>query len=109
MIGAIGNKFNKTQDLNVINWEQDMIDDRRGKKLEGSKVEHEKILKYKIWKVVDESEAMSDEIIDTTVAVNPKPTEEMKLRVVGRGFKKKPGKQFKEDDISAPVISLITR
>ena len=53
----------------------------------------------------DESEAMPDEIIDRTAAVKPKPTGEMRVRVVGRGFKQKPGKQIKEDDNSAPVIS----
>ena len=82
MIGALGNKFNKTQDLNVMNWEQAMMDDRRDKILEGAKVEHEKFLKYKVWKADDESEAMSDEIIDTTVAVKPKPTGETRVRVV---------------------------
>ena len=49
---------------------------------------------------------MPDKIIDTTVAM--KLTGEMRVRVVGRGFKQKQGKQFKEDDISALVISLIT-
>ena len=105
MIGAIGNKFNKTQDLNVMNWEQAMMDNKMDKILEEAKVEHEKFLKYKDWKAVNESEAMPDEIIDTTVAVKTKPTGTMRVTVVGRGFKQKPGKQFKDDDVSAPVIS----
>ena len=48
VIGAIENKINKTQDLNVMNWEQANMDDRRDKILEGGKVEHEKFLKYKV-------------------------------------------------------------
>ena len=59
-------------------------------------------------KAVDKSETMSDEIIDTTVVVKPKPNEDMRVRVVRNGFKQKPGEQFKEDNLSVPVISLIS-
>ena len=71
MIGSLGTKFNKIQELNVMNWEQAMMDSRRDKILEGAKVEKKKLLKYKVGKEVHASEAISIKIIDKKVAVKP--------------------------------------
>ena len=47
---------------------------------EGINTEHEKFLKYGVWKAIDETEALSKErIIDTMSAIKPKPTGEMRV------------------------------
>ena len=109
MVGAIGTNFNKTQDLHVMNYREAMEDPRVEDVKAGVKTEHDKFLKYGVWKAIDETEALPGErIIDTTSAIKPKPTGEMRVRVVARGFKQEEGIQYKKDDKAAPVINLIT-
>ena len=86
-----------------------MADPRKEAVTEGLGVEHTKFRRYTVFKAVNEAEALPDDkILDSTVAVKPKPTGEMRVRAVLRGFKQVEGKQYKKDDTSAPVICLIT-
>jgi hypothetical protein len=109
MVGATGDQFEKTQDLRVMKYDEAMKDPRREKVLEGIETEHGKFLKYKVWKPIDETEALpTDKILDSTCAVKPKPNGDMRFRVVIRGFQQKEGSQYDKNDLSAPVINLIT-
>ena len=109
MVGATGDSFEKTQDLKVMKYAEAMDDPRREKVNEGIKVEHDKFVKYNVWKEIDETEALrTDRILDTTCAIKPKANGDMRSRVVIRGFQQKPGLQYNKDDLSAPVINLIT-
>ena len=91
-----------------MNWKQAMEDPQKEAVLKGAETEHKKFLKYGVFKAVDETEALPKEVIDTTVAVKPKTDGEMRVRVVGRGFRQTPDIQYKENDVSAPVVCMMT-
>ena len=52
MVGAIDTNFNKTQDLHVMNYKEAMEDPRVEDVKEGIKTEHDKFLRYGIWKAI---------------------------------------------------------
>lgn len=109
LVGAIGDNFENTKYLKVMNWKEAMADSRKDAVEEGVGVEHTKFRRYTVFKAVNEAEVLPDDkILDSTVAVKPKPTGEMRVRAVLRGFKQVEGKQYKKDDTSTPVICLIT-
>ena len=64
-------------------------------------------MKYGVWKAIGETGALPGEgIIDMMSAIKPKPTGEMRVRVVARGFKQEEGTQYKKYDKAAPVINV---
>ena len=56
LVGATGTNFEKTQDPKVITYEEAMADPRSDRVEEGLKIEHDKMMKYKVWEEIHRSD-----------------------------------------------------
>ena len=98
--------FEKTQDLKVMTYEEAMADPRQAAVEEGLKVEHDKMMKARVWDEISKDDLLpTDKVLDTTCAIKPKPNGTMRSRVVVRGFQQKEGLQYDKSDVSAPVLN----
>ena len=108
LVGTTGTAFEKTQDLKVMTYEKAMADPRRAAVEGGLKVEHDKMMKARVWDEISKDDLLpTDKVLDTTCAIKPKPNGTMRSRVVVRGFQQKEGLQYDKSDVSAPVLNLI--
>ena len=92
----------------MITYEEAMADPRQEAVEEGLKVEHDKMMKAKVWDEIHKDDLLpTNKVLDTTCAIKPKPNRTMRSRVVVRGHQQKKGLQYDKLDLSAPVLNLV--
>eukprot|EP00957_Ditylum_brightwellii_P123174 9391202-Ditylum_brightwellii.AAC.1 len=71
--------------------------------------EHDKFVKYSVWKPVPKSEVPKDaKVLTSTWTMKPKANGTKRARLNARGFKQVDGLHYDSQDLSAPVVNNMT-
>jgi len=110
LVGAgIGGGFDNTSELRPMKYKEAMAtSDKAGWEV-AVKEEHDRMDGGGVMKAVPESEVPKGaHLMDTTWAMKKKASGVLRARLVIRGFKQVDGEHFDADEISSPVVNLIT-
>jgi hypothetical protein len=106
LVGATGHNYGNTKELQVKNYHEAMASVDKKEWEKAIKMEHEKMLKYNVFKVIHRDEVpIGTKFIDFTWAMKKKASGVFRARLAARGFKQVEDESYQKDDTSSPVIS----
>jgi hypothetical protein len=109
LVGATGSNYGNTKELQVKNYQEAMASVDKKEWEKAIKMEHDKMLKYNVFKVIHESEVpKGTKYIDFTWAMKKKANGIFRARLAARGFKQVEDESYQKDDTSSPVVSEMT-
>ncbi|VEU33926.1 unnamed protein product [Pseudo-nitzschia multistriata] len=108
LVGATGHNYGNTAELNVMNYKQAMATVDRKEWEKAIKVEHDKMVKYNVFRVVKPKEIpKGTKLFDSTWAMKKKPDGTFRARNAIRGFMQVDGEHYDSNDKSSPVATEV--
>ena len=109
-VGAgLGGGFQNTKELHVLKYDEAMKTEDKPKWEEAVKAEHDKMVKFKVWKAVYLKDLPQHaKVLTTTWAMKKKASGVHRARVNARGFEQVDGIHFDKDSIASPVVNDMT-
>ena len=108
LVGATGYSCGNTAELNVMNYKQAMATVDQKEWNRAIKVEHDKMAKYNIYKVINQKDfPPGTKLFNPTWTMKKKPDGTYRARNAIRGFMQQDGKHFNSNNKSSPVVSTV--
>lgn len=106
LIGATGEGFSHTSELQVMNYKQAMASkDAAAWQVEVDK-EHQRMVDNDVWEVIPKSEVPKDtKILNSVWAMKPKADGSKRARMNAKGCSQVAGQHYDADNISSPVTN----
>jgi hypothetical protein len=109
LVGAAGNKFGNTADLNVLNYKQSMESPHRDKYVEGIDEEQYKMSRNEVFEEVHVDDIPpGTKLLDSTWANKLRADGLTRCHLAIRGFQQIDGVHFDASDKAAPVVCDVT-
>jgi len=108
LVGATGKNYGNTAELNVMNYKQAMATVDKDEWDKAVEVEHNKMLKYNVFKVVNRKDVPKGvKMFDSAWAMKKKADGTFRARNAIRGFKQIDGLHYDSQDKSSPVATEV--
>jgi hypothetical protein len=109
LVGAAGNEFGNTADLNMLNYKQSMESPYRDKYVEGIDEEHYKMSRNEVFEEINvDNIPPGTKLLDSTWANKLKTDGSTRCRLAIQGFQQIGGVHFDASDKAAPVVCDVT-
>jgi hypothetical protein len=110
MVGAgVGGGFVNTNELHVLNFNQAMKTNDRDEWMKAIEEEHQKMVDYNVWQVVQPGDVPpNSKILTSTWAMKKKANGKYRARINARGYEQVDGIHYDDTTKSAPVTNDIT-
>ena len=101
---ALGGGFTHTTELKPMKYKEAMASKDRASWIEAMEVEHQKMMKMKVWKRIKKDLVPKGaKILSTTWAMKKKSNGVFRARINARGYEQVDGEHYESHDIAAPV------
>ena len=105
LVGASRTNYSNSKELNMLTYKQAMKTVNQSEWLKAIKVEHDKMKKYNVFKIVHQNNMPKNKkMIDYTWAMKKKSNRVYLAHLAAQGFKQIDGQHYKKDNKAAPVI-----
>ena len=109
-VGAgLGGGFDHTSELHVMKFKQAMRLTDKEQWMKAVDVEHERMCKHKVWKLVDQAEVPEEaKVLTSTWVMKKKSNGTFQAHVNARGYEQIEGIHYDADMTAAPVVNKMT-